>query len=351
MTITFLQPDGVSIPAKAARQGSAALYGGGSGRALGGRSGFRVDTASNVLTVTSTTWTLGPCAAFIDPGASTTQGMYGWSTDANVTGSVTAADATYGRMDIVYIQVNDSSAGDGSGATTAPVLYLAGAPSATPSPPTLPARSFLVGTITVPKATTGSPTVALNPARFVAAGGVLPVLSAADRGNISSPYVGLEIQRLDLTQVSPSGVRERWNGSGWDHIGHSEWTFNAATVPSGSVWGTGTLTIDTANSTDTGFISCPGADQLTIRDAGTYAIDLVGLWGSGTTGRAFTQITDTGGTNVYSRSSAAVGENNLSTSLANFRCAANTTIKLSTYLTLASGTVTWAGRVRITRLM
>jgi hypothetical protein len=132
----------------------------------------------------------------IDPGASTHQGMYGWSTDANVTGSVTAADATYTRKDIVYIQVNDSSAGDGSGATTAPVLYLAGTPSASPVAPTLPARSFLVGTITVPQSGGGSPTVVRNPAVYVTAGAALPVESQAAQDALTQ-YPASQIVRTD----------------------------------------------------------------------------------------------------------------------------------------------------------
>jgi hypothetical protein len=197
MTITFLQPDGVAITAQQFRQGQAATHGGGSGRRLGGRSGFRVDTPSNILTASSTTWTLTPCAAMIDPGASTHQGMYGWSTDANVTGSVTAADVTNPRKDIVYIQINDSSAGDGSGALTANVSYLAGTPAGTPSAPTLPARSFLVGTISIPIAGGGSPTVVRNPAVFVAAGGILPVYSQAERDALTG-YDGLTVRRNDL---------------------------------------------------------------------------------------------------------------------------------------------------------
>jgi len=210
MTIVYLQPDGVAIAAQAERQGSAAFHGGGAGRPLGGRSGFRVDTASTILTATSTTWTLVPCSAMLDPGASTHQGMYGWSTDANVTGSVTAADATYARKDIVYIQVNDSSAGDGSGATTAPVLYLAGTPSASPVAPTLPARSFLVGTITVPQSGGGSPTVVLNPARYVAAGGIQPVYSLAERDALTK-YDMLAVRRGDIAE-RPIEV---WDGATW----------------------------------------------------------------------------------------------------------------------------------------
>ena len=145
MTITLLAPDGVPVTAMQERQAKAALYGGGSGRALGGRSGFRVGTDITTLVATATQWTLKPCAAQLDPGASTHQGMYGWSSDADVTGPVTAADSTYTRKDIVYIRVDDSSAGDGSGATQAPVVYLAGTPAASPVAPTLPARSFLIG--------------------------------------------------------------------------------------------------------------------------------------------------------------------------------------------------------------
>ena len=213
MTITFLQVDGDPITgphytAQQFRQGQAATHGGGANRRLGGRSGFRVDTPSNILTATSTTWTLGACAAMIDPGFATHQGMYGWASDANVTGSVTAADATNPRKDIVYIQVNDSSAGDGSGALSANVLYLAGTPGTTPSAPTLPARSFLVGTITVPQVSGGSPTVALNTARFAAAGGILPVADAAERTALTG-YEGLIVDQKDVDRLY------RHNGTRW----------------------------------------------------------------------------------------------------------------------------------------
>lgn len=214
MTITFLQVDADTttlLPkytAQQFRQGQAAQYGGGSGRQLGVRSGFRVGTPSTVLTATSTTWTLGPCAAEIDPGASTHQGGYGWASDANETGTVTAADATNPRKDIVYIQINDPSAGDGSASRSAPVLYLAGTPAVTPAAPALPVRSFLVGTITVPAAGGGSPTVVLNPARHVAAGGILPVADDTERLALTT-YEGLRVDQLDIDRTY------RHNGTRW----------------------------------------------------------------------------------------------------------------------------------------
>jgi hypothetical protein len=213
MTIVFLQPDGVATTAQGERQARAALHGGGANRPLGGRSGFRVDTASNILTATSTTWTLVPCSAWIDPGHATHQGMYGWATDANVTGSnIVAADATYTRKDIVYIKINDSSAGDGSGLTTAPVEYRAGVASADPeaTKAVLQAREFLVGTITVPQSGGGSPTVVLNPARYVAAGAPLPVYSQTERDALVA-YDGLIVQRRDLT----GRPLETYNGTAW----------------------------------------------------------------------------------------------------------------------------------------
>lgn len=215
MAIILLQPDGVPITAKAARQGSAALYGGGSGRPLGGRSGFRVDTPDDVLTVTTTSWTLRPCSAYIDPGAQTDQGMYGWASTANESGTPTPPDSTLPRKDIYFIQVNDSTSGDGSGAVEASVEYLAGTPSTSPVAPDLPARSFLIATVTVPQVGGGNPSVVPNKARFVAAGAPLPVWSLAERDGLSK-YDGLSVQRMDAkgrpTETWDANLND-WYGS------------------------------------------------------------------------------------------------------------------------------------------
>lgn len=138
MTITVLPMDATAgsptYSAKNARQAQAPMYGAPTG-AFSTRSGWRVGTTSGVVSVTSSTWTLNPCSAMISPAASLYQGSYGWATDQAITGPMTAADATNPRLDILYIQINDSSAGDGSGALSAPVLYLAGAATATPAAP------------------------------------------------------------------------------------------------------------------------------------------------------------------------------------------------------------------------
>lgn len=259
MTITLLRPDGLALTAQQHRQGLAPLNGGGSGRQLGGRSGFRVGTSSTVLSATSTTWTLGPCAAMIDPGATAHQGMYGWASDANITGTVTASDATNPRKDIIYIQVNDSSAGDGSGAVNGNVYYLAGVADGTNVAPALPARSFLVATLSVPPGTGTTPTVVVNPARYVAAGAPLPVVTDAERDALTK-FTGLQVLRTDK-----NGRIETWNGTVWWWIGQS-WSFNR-----------GISTDSTFATANTGLVS----GTITAAPAGTYRIEAhIGLYGS-----------------------------------------------------------------------
>lgn len=216
MTITIMPVDATAgspqFTAKNYRQAQAGLYGGGGGRALGTRSGHRPDTPASVLTATSTAWTLNPLAVTIDPGAALYNGVYGWASDTAITGSVDPADANNPRMDAIYIQVNDSSAGDGSGALSAPVLYVAGAPAATPVAPDLPERSWAVGWVNVPKVGGGNPTTTLNTAKATAAGGVIPV-SSLDERNALVAYPGMV--------VAFRGALQLWDGSKWSGVNTS----------------------------------------------------------------------------------------------------------------------------------
>lgn len=255
MTITVLPMDATagapSYTAKNARQAQAPIYGAGNGAVFSGRSGWRVGTPSTVVSVTSTTWTLNPAACMIAPAASLYQGMYGWASDAVITGAVTAADATNPRIDILYIQVNDSSAGDGSGLLSAPASYLAGTAAGTPVAPTLPARSLLVATISVPKSGAGSPTVTLNQQYFVTSGSPLPVVSQADRDTLT-PYPGMQVIRLDANYRT-----ETYSGSAWFYIGQT-WNFFRSTGSD-----------STFNTANTSLVN----GTITAAPAGNYRID------------------------------------------------------------------------------
>lgn len=344
MTISFLGPDGLPITAKQFRQANAARNGGGAGRPMGGRSGFRVDTPSTVFSATSTTWTLNPCSAMIDPGATTDQGMYGWSTDTNVTGSVTAADATYGRKDIVYIQVNDSTAGDASGAVSANVLYLSGTPAPSPVPIGLPARSLLVGTITVPAAGGGSPTVVMNPAKFVAAGAPLPVSSRAERDALVQ-YAGAQVVRTDAEcRIQKS------DGSTWFGGEHVEFTGSYGVTPA-TLWGAGPLTKDTTQSILDDALTSPSNDTITI-PAGQWDIHWRARMTNGSTGTVSATGTtwmslQDGAGNEIASFDIATGNASGSLDVSGYYFPTGGQFKLKFY-TVTTG-VTLVSRARITR--
>jgi hypothetical protein len=217
----------------------------------------------------------------IDPAATNYQGMYGWSTDADVQGVKAPADATLPRKDIAYIRINDSSAGDLSGLLSAPVEYLEGVPAASPIAPGLPPRSFLVATVTVPQVGGGSPTVVLNPARFVAAGAPQLVSSDAERDALSK-YLDLQVIRRDK-----NGRIETWNGTTWWWIGQT-WEFNRGAGSDAS--------FTTAN---TGLVS----GTISNAPAGTYEIlGQAGLYGATSAlGRVFVGTGPAGSTTYYKR--------------------------------------------------
>jgi len=77
----------------------------------------------------------------------TTQGMYDVLNDATTTLTITAANATNPRIDLIYIQVQDSFY---TGTTSTAVMQvLAGTPSASPSNPALPVNSIALAYVYV----------------------------------------------------------------------------------------------------------------------------------------------------------------------------------------------------------
>jgi hypothetical protein len=339
MTITLLAPDGVETTATQFRQAQAATHGGGSGRRLGGRSGFRVDTPANVLTVTGTTWTLGPCAAMIDPIRVSNQGMYGWSSDANITGSIDPADDTYGRIDRIFIDVLDDTAGDGSGVVSAQPQYVAGTPSATPQAPTY--DGLLVGTITVPKLGGGSPTVQLGPARYVAAGGALPVFSQDERDALDK-YDGLRVQRLDI------GGRpvETWDGADWvGALRHSEFTNRQVGVPNNTPFGPSVMSLDTARSRYPGHVTNTVNDLFTATQSGVYSIHWYQVWSTATGGPCFFAL-DRGGVRIAAEQKPSAFEHSFT--VPNVFLNAGETLKL-VFVQTQGTSITIDHRVRITK--
>jgi hypothetical protein len=196
-----------TFTAQQSRQAFSAHIANGSSRTLGTVSGWSPGRTPSTLTATSTTWTVGQFACLIDPAFTTTQSIYEVSNDANLTGSVTAANATNPRKDILYVTVNDAGMGDGSGSRTPAVSYLAGTAASSPTAPATPARSFLIATITVPQSGGGSPTIALNNTFQTAAGGIVPVVNFAALP--ATPYDGMAAWTMD------TDLLWTYTGSAW----------------------------------------------------------------------------------------------------------------------------------------
>lgn len=154
-------------------------------RPVGSISGVRPGTLPSTVTASSTTWTVLPHSGILDVETAATAGPYLYAVGANVTGSVTAANATNPRVDIVYVQLSDPAEGDGTSVPQVSVLYLAGTAAATPSAPATPARSMVLAQINVPKSGGGSPSVTwvapvgrAAPARLVTRSTTIAVLDS-----------------------------------------------------------------------------------------------------------------------------------------------------------------------------
>lgn len=179
MAVTALPIDAsAGVPAYTAaqtRQAFSTLMGPApAGRPLGASSGVRMGTPTTTVFLNGTgsmTWNVAAHSGVID-AENASAGPYLYAADGTDTGTVTAADASNPRVDIVYVQVNDTVQ-DGSGLRNGVVGYLAGVPAATPSPPATPARSMVLTNINVPKSGGGAPTVSWIAPTFYGADGIL----------------------------------------------------------------------------------------------------------------------------------------------------------------------------------
>jgi hypothetical protein len=164
MAINLLPLDATAgtpaFTAQQTRQALASLFGmAPGGRPLGASSGVRPGTPAATVFLTgagSTTWNVAAHAGALDTQTSALAGPYAYATTGGDTGSITAADATNPRVDIVYVKVNDNTQ-DGSGLASGTIGYLAGTPAASPSAPATPARAMVLATIAVPKVGSGAP--------------------------------------------------------------------------------------------------------------------------------------------------------------------------------------------------
>lgn len=196
MATTMLPLDAVSgtpsYTAQATRQAFSVLAGPApAGRPLGAISGVRLGTPSSTVTLSgggSTTWNVAAHSGILDTQTAAAAGPYFYATDGSDTGSITAANATNPRIDILYVKVNDNVQ-DGSGLLSGQVLYLAGTAAASPVQPATPARGLAIARINVPTSGGGSPTITwVAP---TAAGGLLTQSGTVANSGGGSTAVGV----------------------------------------------------------------------------------------------------------------------------------------------------------------
>lgn len=175
------------------------------GRNMGGRKGVRPGGTQLAVSYAAPTITVQPGLCCLDPALSTPQGSYWVAIPAAETHTLTAADATNPRKDIVIARLYDHDE-DASGLRLARSEYIAGVANPAPSEPAVPAGAIRLATIDVP-ASPGAPVVTNNAPFTVSPGGILPVRGAAD---IAAALKGRYRDRLD------TNVLERDTGAAWE---------------------------------------------------------------------------------------------------------------------------------------
>jgi hypothetical protein len=184
-------------------------------RPLGGLSGVRPGTLTNIVTATSTTWTVTPFLGLIDGEAAAIAGTYAYSFDSNQTGSVTAA-AVSARIDRLDVQVSDPAESDGSSVPAIAIVYTAGTPGSG-VPASAPARSHPLSQINVPASGGGSPTVTWSATYLCAPGGYVPFNTLGGLNLWTTAGQGQHATVIN--DVTANNGDYLWSGTAWIIIG------------------------------------------------------------------------------------------------------------------------------------
>lgn len=187
------------------------------GTALGSRAGLRPGGNDFTISLAGTTVNV---TAGVGSAHRSGQGLYRFQLAATSPGTLTAAHATFTRIDLVYIRVWDNSV-DSAGLYKADTVLLTGTPSGSPVTPQPGATEIYIalGTITVPSTGgggTGAATISTTVRQFtVAPGGMLPVTNSSDVA-LAGTYTGQA--RYNTARACP----EYWSGSAW--VAQGDWT-------------------------------------------------------------------------------------------------------------------------------
>lgn len=178
---------------------------------------------------------------------------------------------------------------------------------------------------------------------------IIPVADVAERDALKDAFPGGVLPVPTYVNRADNGnVIEKWDGAKWLSRPHVEFTFSQAGIPNATLWGPGTLTLDTsAASTDQSLATSPGGDLIQL-NKGTYEIHFTGNAANVSTGTSWFQIRNSDESEVYDTGAGI--EVWASAAIPNLRVLAdNTRIRLRLKWT-SGGSTTVSGRVRITRI-
>lgn len=121
------------------------------------------------------------------------------------------------RKDLIVARIYDADSSVGT-VKELKIEAVKGDASATPSKPALPALSLELGVADV--ASGGAVSFTPNRARTVAAGGILPVATTAERDALPSPHAGLTVFN------EQTGQAEQYDGTAWFVLAGGKKTYN-----------------------------------------------------------------------------------------------------------------------------
>lgn len=185
-------------------------------------------------------------------------------------------------------------------------------------------------------------------AAFNAADVVIDVASKTDRDALAKRD-GMAVARRDL-----GGVIEVWdaNMAKWTRgIQHAE--FTGSTVPdiptTSPTWGTGPLSLDSAQSRYGGIFTSPANDKISLPGDSLYAISARVQMSKASTGKTWVAFTNDNNTVTYTSYDIQPGTSTGAISIPNFYVPATQNIRVVFYSDTASG-YTLTTRIRISRV-
>jgi hypothetical protein len=177
---------------------------------FGVRPGVLQNGTTSEITISGFTVNVRDFNCVLNPTAAGTQGA-GYLCAIPATAlTVTAADGSNPRKDIVVGRMRDNTE-DSSGFIVDEVYLITGTPASIPVAPSTPAGQLYLGTIDVPVSGGGNPTLTYNPTFTVAIGGILPVADNAGLPTIVRRE-GMYADQADTNTLM------RWSGSAWEAV-------------------------------------------------------------------------------------------------------------------------------------